>query len=65
MLMNEGFLSPPKALVHDTSFFWRKDQHCRHPEVLAVFGEPRRMAPSARGHPSRRRAKARLLRMTV
>src|SRR3954451_4281875 len=40
--------------------------HRRHPEVLAVFGEPRRMAPNtgARGHPSRRRASARLLRMT-
>jgi hypothetical protein len=24
-------------------FFQTKHQHCRHPEVLAVFGEPRRM----------------------
>src|SRR4051812_10819725 len=41
-------------------------QHCRHPEVLAVLhGEPRRMATSACGDPSRRRASARLLRMTV
>ena len=38
----------------------------RHPEVLAVFGEPRRMLFSVVlcGHPSRRRARARLLRMT-
>jgi hypothetical protein len=43
----------------------RKHQHYRHPEVLAVFGEPRRMATSARGHPSRRRASVRLLRMTA
>ena len=37
----------------------------RHPEVLAVFGEPRRMEASASGDPSRRRASARLLRMTA
>jgi hypothetical protein len=35
--------------------------NCRHPEVLAVFGEPRRMEASASGDPSRRRASARLL----
>jgi hypothetical protein len=37
----------------------------RHPEVLAVFGEPRRMAANASSDPSRRRASARLLRMTA
>src|SRR5205807_2488198 len=40
----------------------------RHPKVLALLqGEPRRMAArtGARGHPSRRRARARLLRMTA
>jgi hypothetical protein len=31
--------------IHD--FLQEKHQHCRHPEVLAVFGEPRRMAAYA------------------
>jgi cytochrome c-type biogenesis protein CcmH len=34
-------------------------------EVLAVFGEPRRTATGANGYSSRRRASARLLRMTA
>src|ERR1700710_298002 len=38
----------------------------RHSDVLAVlYGEPRRMAAGTCSHPSRRRAKARLLRMTL
>src|SRR6185295_6023340 len=37
----------------------------RPPEVLAAFGEPRRMGARASGRPSRRRARARLLRMTA
>jgi hypothetical protein len=47
-------------------FLQAKHQHCRHPEVLAVFRRASKDRPKApRGHPSRRRASARLLRMTA
>src|ERR1700712_5776308 len=45
-----------------------QSQDSRHPEVLAVLhGQPRRMGHKrwSRGHPSRRRASARLLGMTA
>jgi hypothetical protein len=42
-------------------FCYWPDQRCRHSEVLAVFGEPRRVEANASGDPSRRRASARPL----